>query len=51
MSRRLFRVFAAALLLALATAPLAACGLKGPPELPEGKTDQFPRQYPDPNEI
>ncbi len=38
-------------LLALAGGGLAACGKKGPPELPEGTTDSFPRQYPDPNEI
>ncbi len=50
-SRPLPRLVAAVLLLAVAAAPLAACGIKGPPELPEGKTDQFPRQYPDPNEI
>ena len=25
---------------------LAACGRKNPPVLPEGQTDQFPRQYP-----
>lgn len=37
-------------MLALSGATLGACGKKGPPELPEGQTDQFPRQYPDPNE-
>ena len=38
---------ALALLLALAIAgPLAACGKKGEPQLPEGKTDQFPSRYP-----
>ncbi len=30
---------------------LSACGKKGPPEPPEGKTDQFPRQYPDPSSL
>jgi predicted small lipoprotein YifL len=30
---------------------LAACGKKGPPELPPGKTDKFPRQYPDPSSL
>jgi predicted small lipoprotein YifL len=30
---------------------VAACGKKGPPEPPEGKTDQFPRQYPDPSSL
>ncbi|MBL9034043.1 MAG: hypothetical protein JNN33_04710 [Rhodospirillaceae bacterium] len=30
---------------ALALAP-AACGKKGPPQLPPGQTDQFPEQYP-----
>lgn len=29
--------------------PLAACGKKGPPGLPPGQTDQFPRQMPGPN--
>lgn len=48
---RLPRLLIFALALALAALPLAACGKKGPPELPEGKTDQYPRQYPDPNEI
>ncbi|GIK97379.1 MAG: hypothetical protein BroJett029_15880 [Alphaproteobacteria bacterium] len=44
---------AACLVLALALAGLApaACGKKGPPELPEGQTDQYPRQYPDPSEL
>jgi predicted small lipoprotein YifL len=38
---------ALALLLALAIAgPLASCGKKGDPELPKGKTDQFPSTYP-----
>lgn len=34
-----------ALLALLALAP-AACGKKGPPQLPPGQTDQFPEQYP-----
>lgn len=51
MSRRPLTLIAVAVLLALAAGPLAACGKKGPPQLPEGTTDQFPRQYPDPNEI
>lgn len=36
------------LLLLLATLALApaACGRKGAPVLPPGKTDQFPSQYP-----
>ena len=37
-----------ALLVALML-PLAACGKKGPPGLPEGTTDQYPRQMPGPN--
>jgi len=38
---------ALALLLALAvTGPLAACGKKGEPRLPPGKSDQFPTKYP-----
>ena len=38
----------AILLLLLATLALAptACGRKGAPVLPEGKTDQFPSKYP-----
>jgi hypothetical protein len=36
-----------AVFLALA---VAACGTKSRPELPEGQTDQYPRQYPNPNE-
>jgi len=39
-----------ALLLAFA-APVAACGTKSRPELPEGQNDQYPRQYPDPTEL
>ena len=36
-----------AIVLALALAlPLAACGKKGLPGLPEGTTDDFPRKYP-----
>jgi hypothetical protein len=34
----------------LALAATAACGTKSRPELPEGQTDQYPRQYPNPNE-
>ena len=48
---RFTRLIALALILAIAGSALAACGKKGPPELPEGQTDQFPRQYPDPNEL
>ena len=47
------RPLRAVLLLALLAAlmlPLAACGKKGPPGLPPGETDQYPRQYPNPNE-
>lgn len=37
----------ARLLLALAAAAfVAGCGVKGVPELPEGKADNFPRTYP-----
>jgi hypothetical protein len=38
------------LIAALALLP-AGCGKKGDPELPNGKTDQFPRQYPDPDSL
>jgi hypothetical protein len=34
----------------LALAATAACGTKSRPELPEGQTDHYPRQYPNPNE-
>jgi hypothetical protein len=30
---------------------VAACGKRGDPQLPEGKTDEFPRQYPDPSSL
>jgi hypothetical protein len=30
---------------------LSACGKKSAPERPEGQTDQFPRQYPDPSTL
>ncbi|WP_162917670.1 hypothetical protein [Dongia deserti] len=39
------RLMLAALLGALALMP-AACGKKGAPVLPPGKTDEFPHQYP-----
>ena len=44
-SRALTRLVLVALLGALALAP-AACGRKGSPVLPQGKTDQFPSKYP-----
>ena len=50
MSRRLHTLLIVALL-ALSGVTFAACGKKGPPQLPDGQTDQFPRQYPDPNEL
>jgi predicted small lipoprotein YifL len=48
---RLSRLVAAVLILVATGLPLAACGKKGPPDLPEGQTDQFPRQYPNPDEV
>jgi predicted small lipoprotein YifL len=30
---------------------LAACGKRGDPEPPDGKADEFPRQYPDPSSL
>jgi predicted small lipoprotein YifL len=39
-----------AVIVALALS-LSACGKRSAPELPEGKTDQFPRQYPDPSSL
>jgi hypothetical protein len=41
---------AVALVAALALLP-AGCGKKGDPELPNGETDQFPHQYPDPDSL
>jgi predicted small lipoprotein YifL len=38
------------LIAALALLP-AGCGKKGDPELPNGETDQFPKQYPDPDSL
>jgi predicted small lipoprotein YifL len=38
------------LALAMALLP-AACGKRGDLDLPEGQSDQFPRQYPSPDEI
>lgn len=42
-----------AVMLAVALALLlpAGCGKKGDPELPNGETDQFPKQYPDPDSL
>jgi hypothetical protein len=37
-------------ILLLALGATAACGTKSRPELPEGQSDQYPRQYPNPNE-
>jgi len=43
-----------ALLLALAAAPLAACGLEGPPRPPEGEEERYrlrERKYPAPETV
>jgi len=48
--RRLRPILALTLLLA-ALGAVSACGKKGPPELPEGQHDQFPRQYPNPEDL
>lgn len=43
-----------ALLLALAAAPLAACGLEGPPRPPEGEEERYrlrERRYPAPETV
>jgi predicted small lipoprotein YifL len=45
MKRIFTRLMLVLLLGAVALAP-AACGRKGAPVLPPGKTDQFPSQYP-----
>ena len=42
-SIRLLRLAVAALAL---LGPLAACGKSGPPTLPPGQSDQYPRTYP-----
>jgi predicted small lipoprotein YifL len=47
---RSLRTFLLLALLMALMLPLAACGKKGPPGLPPGQTDQYPRQYPNPNE-
>jgi len=47
---RKLRWCAIVLLAALALVP-AGCGKKGDPELPNGETDQFPHQYPDPDSL
>lgn len=39
------RILAIIIVLALVL-PIAACGKKGPLELPPGQTDQFPKTYP-----
>lgn len=52
-SRRTWRstpLLLAFLALALLVLPVAACGKRGSPGLPPGQTDQYPRQYPNPNE-
>jgi hypothetical protein len=38
-------------IVALLALGLSACGKRSDPELPEGKTDEFPRQYPDPSSL
>lgn len=48
--RRLRRWLALALLL-IAVGATGACGKKNPPELPEGQTDRYPRQYPNPEDL
>jgi predicted small lipoprotein YifL len=40
------RRFALPVLALMALTTLAACGKNGEPILPDGKTDNFPRQYP-----
>jgi len=47
---RPYTFFLMFLILAIAIS-LSACGKKGAPEPPDPKTDQFPRQYPDPNSL
>ena len=45
------RPYSALLVFMIVALSLSACGKKGPPEPPEGKSDQFPRQYPDPSSL
>ena len=40
------RLIAAILLTVSLLGGLSACGKKGPPTLPPGQSDDFPRQYP-----
>ena len=47
MSRRCARLIVAGCLLAL---PLAACGKKGPPGIPQGEVSTYPRPYPAPTQ-
>lgn len=42
MTRLMLTIFVA---FALAL-PIAGCGKKGPPKLPEGQSDEYPRSYP-----
>jgi predicted small lipoprotein YifL len=47
-SQRLVSMWIVIVALALS---LAACGKKGPPEPPDPQSDNFPRQYPDPDSL
>ena len=40
------KLLAGGLVLVLAAAPVAGCGVKGDPQRPEDKADGFPRTYP-----
>jgi predicted small lipoprotein YifL len=44
-------VCAALSIIALLALTVSACGKRGDPVPPDGKTDEFPRQYPDPSSL
>ncbi len=43
---KLTRLIVAAMLAFAVGAGAVACGKEGPPRLPEGQTDDYPRKYP-----
>jgi hypothetical protein len=49
--RLLLRACASLSIIALLSLGLSACGKRGDPVPPDGKTDEYPRQYPDPSTL
>jgi hypothetical protein len=49
--RGVLRTYSTLSIIAFLALTLAACGKRSDPELPEGRTDEFPRQYPDPSTL